>query len=101
MEGLNLEGNSSPVIEELPLPKMSLSREKVLEEARKVVVGGSDGKKGLSLVIVGEWSLRFSCWVSFWGLMIYPRPCGCGQVDDDGPADVRPWADGGEEAEGE
>ncbi|KAG8847044.1 Hsp70 suppressor, GTPase facilitates ribosomal subunit dissociation [Tulasnella sp. 330] len=59
MEGLNLEGEDPQgvVADDLPPPKMSLTREKVLEEARKAIegAGSSDAKKkGLSLVIVGH-----------------------------------------------
>ncbi|KAG8967151.1 Hsp70 suppressor, GTPase facilitates ribosomal subunit dissociation, partial [Tulasnella sp. 427] len=56
MAGLNLEQeDDQPVEETLPPPKMALSREKVLEEARKALDGkNGDGKKGLSLVIIGH-----------------------------------------------
>lgn len=58
MDGLNLEAaddQQGAVADDLPAPKVSLTREKVLEEARKAIEGaGSDAKrKGLSLVIVG------------------------------------------------
>ncbi|KAG8977971.1 Hsp70 suppressor, GTPase facilitates ribosomal subunit dissociation, partial [Tulasnella sp. 427] len=56
MAGLNLEQeDDQPVEETLPPPKMALSKEKVLEEARKALDGkNGDGKKGLSLVIIGH-----------------------------------------------
>ncbi|KAG8964732.1 Hsp70 suppressor, GTPase facilitates ribosomal subunit dissociation [Tulasnella sp. 419] len=57
MDGLNLgdEDAAKDVVEvELPPPKMSLAKEKVLEEARKALEGGEGGKKALSLVVIGH-----------------------------------------------
>lgn len=54
MSGLNLESklaDKSDVIDEPP-PKMALAKEKVIEEARKVLE--TEGvKKGLSIVVIG------------------------------------------------
>lgn len=55
--GLNLEQEDEPAADEaaLPPPKMALSREKVIEEARSAIERKTgDGKKGLSLVIIGN-----------------------------------------------
>ncbi|KAG8915337.1 Hsp70 suppressor, GTPase facilitates ribosomal subunit dissociation [Tulasnella sp. 408] len=57
MAGLNLQEESEPMAEEvtLPPPKMALSREKVVEEAKKAIEWKTgEGKKGLSLVIIGH-----------------------------------------------
>jgi len=52
ISALNL-GPSEPVdVIEEPPPKMALAKEKVLEEARKALKG-KDGKKGVSLVVIG------------------------------------------------
>lgn len=53
MDGLNLEAADEPIVADEPPPKMSLSREKVLEEARQATVGADGRKKALSMVIVG------------------------------------------------
>ena len=46
-------GPSAPAGEELPLPKISLARDKVLEEARKAA-SGEGTKPVVSLVVIGE-----------------------------------------------
>ena len=54
LEGLNL-GNSQEEEEDLPPPKISLSREKLLDEARRALDTARTGtKKSLSVVIIGE-----------------------------------------------
>jgi elongation factor 1 alpha-like protein len=52
--GLNLQSKEgSPVVEEPP-PKLSMAREKVLEEARKVIgANNAGGKKPVSIVVIG------------------------------------------------
>jgi hypothetical protein len=56
MAGLNIEkSEDGSQAEELPPPKVTIARERVLEEARKEVSSGdSDGRKRLSLVVIGE-----------------------------------------------
>ena len=56
--GLNLQSNGgSPVVEEPP-PKLSMAREKVLEEARKVIeANNAGGKKPVSIVVIGTSSI--------------------------------------------
>ncbi|KAK7695564.1 hypothetical protein QCA50_000200 [Cerrena zonata] len=49
---LNLEDEYKPPVDEPP-PKISVSREKVLEEARKQLEGTGD-KKSVSLVVIGH-----------------------------------------------
>lgn len=56
MHSMNLSeptGPSTSVVEEPPLPKISLAKEKVLEEARKAV-SGEGTKPVVSLVVIGE-----------------------------------------------
>ena len=48
-----LAGPSTSAGEELPLPKCSIAREKVLEEARKAA-SGEGTKPVVSLVVIGE-----------------------------------------------
>ena len=48
-----LAGPSTTAGEEPPLPKISLAREKVLEEARKAT-NGEGAKPIVSLVVIGE-----------------------------------------------
>lgn len=50
LAGLNL-GTPEPIDE--PPPKITVSREKVLEEARKALEG-KDDRKGVSLVVIGK-----------------------------------------------
>ena len=55
ISGLNLNGQNSDVTEcvEEP-PKMSMAREKLLEEAKQALsVEGENGKKGVSMVVIG------------------------------------------------
>ena len=55
ISGLNLDGQNSDATEcvEEP-PKMSLAREKLLEEAKRALsVEGENGKKGVSMVVIG------------------------------------------------
>lgn len=59
ISSLNLDTESvdSPVDE--PPPKMSLAREKVLEEARKAI---DEKKKAVSIVVIGEYGeLKMRC----------------------------------------
>ena len=51
LAGLNLDTPEPPIDE--PPPKITVSREKVLEEARKALQG-KDDRKGVSLVVIGE-----------------------------------------------
>ncbi|TFY80059.1 hypothetical protein EWM64_g3953 [Hericium alpestre] len=52
--GLNLETKEEPQVEEPP-PKMSLAKEKVLEEAKKVLAAEEQsGRRGVSLVVIGH-----------------------------------------------
>jgi len=52
MDGMGLEDENDT--EDLPPPKITLAREKILEEARlELDKGGADGKRALSLVVVG------------------------------------------------
>lgn len=52
MAALNLEDEYQPPVDEPP-PKISVAREKVLEEARKQLEGTGD-KKSVSLVVIGR-----------------------------------------------
>ena len=61
MSGLNLndKATEAEIIEE-PL-KTSVSREKILEEAKHVLdAENQNGKKGISIVVIGESSFFFS-----------------------------------------
>lgn len=52
--GLNLQVEESQIVEEEP-PKVSLAREKLLEEVTKALQTGVDnGKKGVNLVVIGN-----------------------------------------------
>lgn len=51
MSALNLNTPEEQVPDEPP-PKMTIAREKLLEEARKAVQGESE-KKGVSMVVIG------------------------------------------------
>lgn len=51
LAGLNLGDEEVPTPIDEPPPKMSLAREKVLEEAR--ISLATEGKKGVSLVVIG------------------------------------------------
>ena len=56
MHSMNLgepSGSSTSAVEEPPLPKISLAKEKVLEEARKAA-SGEGTKPVVSLVVIGE-----------------------------------------------
>lgn len=52
LSALNLTTQESVPAEEPP-PKITIAREKVLEEAKKMLEG-KDEKKGVSLVVIGE-----------------------------------------------
>lgn len=58
MQGLNLgEKDEEGAVDEPP-PKMSIAREKVIEEAKKALEEEEkSGKKGVSLVVIGEFIL--------------------------------------------
>lgn len=49
--GLNLNGTLAGTTEEPP--KVSMAREKVLEEAKRVLEA-EEGKKGISIVVIGD-----------------------------------------------
>ena len=51
--GLNLQVEEMQIVEE-EIPKVTLAREKLLEEVAKVLQTGVDGKKGVSLVVIGN-----------------------------------------------
>ena len=51
--GLNLQVDELQIVEE-EVPKVTLAREKLLEEVAKTLQTGVDGKKGLNLVVIGN-----------------------------------------------
>ena len=54
MAGMNLRTNVEEEGPDMtPVPKMTLAREKVLEEAKKALAG-TDGKVGVSMVVIGS-----------------------------------------------
>ena len=59
--GLNLQVEELQIVEE-EIPKVTLAREKLLEEVAKTLQTGVDGKKGVNLVVIGNIpvSKRFS-----------------------------------------
>ena len=58
ISSLNLHlSDAQEVVDELP-PKMSLAREKVLEEVRRSI-GDTTKKKAVSLVVIGQYSVEF------------------------------------------
>jgi len=59
MVSLNLQDN--PEVFEEEIPKMTLAREKVLQQARAALGGDSEGKRGISLVVIGA-QLFISTW---------------------------------------
>lgn len=53
MSGLNLKDeDEGPVVDEEP-PKITIAREKLLEEARKALEASENGKRAVSLVVIG------------------------------------------------
>ncbi|KAG8805202.1 Hsp70 suppressor, GTPase facilitates ribosomal subunit dissociation [Serendipita sp. 400] len=54
MLALNLIEENSVIIDTEEPPKVSLSREKVLEEARKAISGQGDVKPTINLIIIGH-----------------------------------------------
>jgi len=66
--GLNLQVEEAQIIEE-EIPKVTLEREKLLQEVAKTLQTGVDGgKKGLNLVVIGNacrpsWS-SFQSWLT-------------------------------------
>lgn len=66
MQGLNLgEKDEEGVVDEPP-PKMSIAREKIIEEAKKALEEEQKGgKKGVSLVVIGKFSFFASLGFSF------------------------------------
>lgn len=51
--GLNLQSKEEPVADEPP-PKLSMAREKVLEEARQAMeAANASGNKAVSIVVIG------------------------------------------------
>ncbi|KAG8744859.1 Hsp70 suppressor, GTPase facilitates ribosomal subunit dissociation [Ceratobasidium sp. 414] len=78
MAGLNIEKaeDTQSQAEELPPPKVTIARERVLEEARKEAnQGDSDGRKKLSLVVIGHVDAGKS---TLMGRLLYE----CGQVEE-------------------
>jgi elongation factor 1 alpha-like protein len=68
--GLNLYSNNENVVEEAP--KMNFAKEKLLEEARRMLEAqGENDKRGVSLVVIGE----FSVLVFFRAPNLLRRPC--------------------------
>jgi hypothetical protein len=53
LEGLNL-GERGEAVRDEPPPKMTIAREKVLEEAKLALEADEKGKKALSLVVIGK-----------------------------------------------
>lgn len=54
LAGLNLQVEETQIVEE-ETPKVSLAREKLLEEVTKALeVGVESGKKGVNLVVIGN-----------------------------------------------
>ncbi|TFK56181.1 EF Tu GTP binding domain-containing protein [Heliocybe sulcata] len=55
MAGLNLNDDETegPVVDEEP-PKVTMAREKLLEEARKAIEASEKGKRGVSLIVIGH-----------------------------------------------
>jgi len=51
--GLNLQVEELQIVEE-EIPKVTLAREKLLEEVAKALQTGVDGKKGVNLVVIGN-----------------------------------------------
>jgi len=74
-------------IEEPPeVPKAGLVREKLLSEAQQAVTDSIDGKKAVSIVVIGELSFSVSCND---GVDLVFRSCGCRKIDIDGKTIVR------------
>lgn len=57
MAGLNLQTKDEPPVVDEPPPKLSMAREKVLEEARKAMEAAKSGKKAVSIVVIGMSSI--------------------------------------------
>ncbi|QRW05527.1 Elongation factor Tu GTP binding domain [Ceratobasidium sp. AG-Ba] len=78
MAGLNIQGpdEEQTQAEELPPPKVTIARERVLEEARKEASSGdAEGRKRLSLVVIGHVDAGKS---TLMGRLLYE----CGQVEE-------------------
>ncbi|KAG9102065.1 Hsp70 suppressor, GTPase facilitates ribosomal subunit dissociation [Ceratobasidium sp. UAMH 11750] len=78
MAGLNIEKpeDAQSQAEELPPPKVTIARERVLEEARKEAnQGDSGGRRRLSLVVIGHVDAGKS---TLMGRLLYE----CGQVEE-------------------
>lgn len=77
LQGLNLgEKDEEGVVDEPP-PKMSIAREKVLEEAKKAMEEEQkSGKKGVSLVVIGMIAVLLFCFILCVRLMIGVRDQG-------------------------
>lgn len=81
--GLNVK---TAGIEEPPeVPKAGLVREKLLLEAQRAITDSIDGKKAVSIVVIGELSFSVSCND---GVNLVFRSCGCREIDIDGKAAV-------------
>jgi len=57
--GLNVK--TAGIGESPEVPKAGLMREKLLLEAQRAVTDSIDGKKAVSIVVIGELSFSFSC----------------------------------------
>jgi elongation factor 1 alpha-like protein len=84
MAGLNLSDTltgKKQIVEEPP--KVSMAREKVLEEAKRALEA-DEGKKGISIVVIGD--LFFLVLYSMIWLIrvLFDRPRRCWKVDVDG-----------------
>ncbi|KAF8707441.1 Elongation factor Tu C-terminal domain, partial [Rhizoctonia solani] len=76
MAGLNIVKPQDSQPEEEAPPKISIARERILEEARKEATSGdSDGRKRLSLVVIGHVDAGKS---TLMGRLLYE----CGQVEE-------------------
>lgn len=72
LSGLNLDDEEPQAVLDEPPPKVSIAREKVLEEARKVLE--SEGKKGVSLVVIGKMSISLP-WFTILNVFFGDRSC--------------------------
>lgn len=66
-------------------PKMTFEREKLLEEAKKLLdKADQEGKKGVSLVIIGAFNI-----IEMSITLNHPRSCRCWQIDINGKTSIR------------
>lgn len=64
MAGLNLTSGEDAAMTDEPAPKMTISREKVLEEVKKVLEAQETGQKAINLVVIGRVGLALQCSVN-------------------------------------